>query len=41
MNKIILTKQKNFFEFKIDSEKTIFSIKTVSLILNENSKRPF
>ena len=37
MNKIILSKQNNFFEFKIDSEKTVIRIKTVSLVLNKKT----
>lgn len=37
MNKIILSKQKNFFESKIYSEKSVININTISLILDVKS----
>lgn len=37
MNKIILTKQKNYFESKIYSEKSVININTISLILDVKS----
>ena len=36
MLKINLNKQQNYFEIEIDSEKTVFNIKTVSINSNEN-----
>ena len=36
MPKINLDKQKNYFEIEIDSEKTVFNIKTVLINSNEN-----